>query len=65
MERFRISGIFGVIFAIAILSNGCVGEKEIPITRFSQNVGGPTMTFLYWQVFINKCYINFQSIKLS
>lgn len=48
MERFRMTGIFGLIFAIAILSNGCAAEKEIPITRFSQNVGGPTMTFLYW-----------------
>lgn len=27
-------------------------EKEIPITKFSQNVGGygATMTFLYWYV---------------
>lgn len=48
MQRFRISGIFCVLFAIAILSTGCAAEKEIPITRFSQNVGGPTMTFLYW-----------------
>lgn len=23
-------------------------EKEIPTTKFGQNVGGPTMTFLYW-----------------
>lgn len=48
-----ISKISSVIclsaFVILLTSNGAgAAEKEIPITKFSQNVGGPTMTFLYW-----------------
>jgi len=36
------------IFLILITSNGAgAAEKQIPITKFSQNIGGPTMTFLY------------------
>lgn len=37
------------VFIVLLTSNGIgAAEKEIPITKFSQNVGGPTMTFLYW-----------------
>jgi len=35
------------IFFGLLVSSGNSAEKEIPITKFSQNVGGPTMTFLY------------------
>jgi len=35
-----------VFIGLVALSGGHA-EKEIPMTKFSQNVGGPTMTFLY------------------
>lgn len=35
-------------FLVILSWNGGYADKEIPMTRFSQNVGGPTMTFLYW-----------------
>lgn len=38
--------IFG--FILISFSTHVEGEKEIPVTKFGQNVGGPTMTFLYW-----------------
>lgn len=41
---------FLVIGFVLIGSNGfgVDAEKEIPMTKFSQNVGGPTMSILYW-----------------
>lgn len=40
--------IIGFILMGNINSGVDGAEKEIPATKFGQNVGGPTMTFLYW-----------------
>lgn len=37
-----------IIVAVLLSLDGGAAEKEIPISKFSQNVGAPTMTFLYW-----------------
>lgn len=41
--------LFALIGFLLIGHNhlGAEAEKEIPMTKFGQNVGGPTMTFLY------------------
>lgn len=45
----KISSAICIFIIISLLTlEGGTAEKEIPITKFSQNVGGPTMTFLYW-----------------
>lgn len=40
--------IVGLILVGNINFGVDAAEKEIPATKFGQNVGGPTMTFLYW-----------------
>lgn len=37
-----------IIIAVLVSLDGSAAEKEIPITKFSQNVGAPKITFLYW-----------------
>lgn len=47
----RISSVVCLTIFVGLLAfSGSQADKEIPTTRFSQNVGGPTMTFLYWWV---------------
>lgn len=38
------ASLFALILVIGLGS----ADKDIPVSRLSQNVGGPTMTFLYW-----------------
>lgn len=48
ISRINILSI-AIGFLVILSWNGGYADKEIPMTRFSsQNVGGPTMTFLYW-----------------
>lgn len=44
-RAYIISILIGLV--IILCWNGGDAEKEIPMTRFSQNVGAPTLTFLY------------------
>lgn len=45
----RHSSVITLTILIGLVAfGGGNAEKEIPMTKFSQNVGGPTMTFLYW-----------------
>lgn len=45
-----LSLTFCLVIGFILVGNnfGADAEKEIPATKFGQNVGGPTMTFLYW-----------------
>lgn len=43
-------GVCIIIGVLVLCLDGGAAEKEIPITKFSQNVGAPTITFLYWWV---------------
>jgi selT/selW/selH-like putative selenoprotein len=45
ITRMQVTIVVVIFFGCLVVTNNC--DKEIPITRFSQNVGGPTMTFLY------------------
>lgn len=56
------------IFVGVIALTGGNVEKEIPATKFSQNVGAPSMTFLYWYVNMTTClliYIYFISTHVK
>lgn len=46
-SRLILLGVF-VLLLVAFVPTDVHAEKEIPVTKFGQNVGGPTMTFLYW-----------------
>lgn len=49
LQGSNISIAFCLCIAFVLISSINVeAEKEIPATKFGQNVGGPTMTFLYW-----------------
>lgn len=50
----NISLVFCICIAFVLIGNGLHvdAEKEIPTTKFGQNVGGPTMTFFYWYVLL-------------
>lgn len=43
-------GVCIIVGVLVLCLDGGAAEKEIPITKFSQNVGAPTITFLYWWV---------------
>lgn len=36
-----------ILISLFAIDSGS-SEKDIPQSKLSQNVGGPTMTFLYW-----------------
>lgn len=43
-----LMAVIGFLLIGNTINFGVDAEKEIPMTKFGQNVGGPTMTFLYW-----------------
>lgn len=47
-NKFGLAIGFVVVIGLLTLSSFVSAEKEIPLTKFGQNVGAPTMTFLYW-----------------
>lgn len=46
LNRTHICTLVAIFAAILIIE--CSAEKEMPITKFGQNVAGPTMIFSYW-----------------
>lgn len=54
MARKEVLLIWIFVELCALLLANCVSESsaegDVPLTKFSQNVGGPTLKFLYWLV---------------
>lgn len=57
--------VFGIILVLCIVSsNSEEANNDIPMSKLSNNVGAPTLTFLYWYV-IRKQIWGYDIAKLN